>query len=204
MRSIATLFAFGLLAFARPALAARLSLVGVANSSQPTQPGMVYAPATTFGGGALFELRMVPLIGLEFGALYAPRKAAYSTVTPAVANITVTGNGYQFPALLRLHLGRFFSLGVGGYYAKGKGDVTVETEMNGNKTTQQETYAQLQQSDSDYGIATSLALTTRLAPLTYFLLDGRYLIGLKNTSLAAGGERKFNDMQVLAGLQFGF
>jgi hypothetical protein len=68
---------------------------------------------------------------------------------------------------------------------------------------QQVTYASQNQSDTDYGVATSLALTLRFAPLIHILFDGRYLIGLKNTTLA-GGDRKFNDMELLAGLQLGF
>ena len=191
MRRLGILLAFVALFFSLPAQAARLSFVGVANSSQPTQPGTEFTPATAYGGGALLEFRLLPMIGLELGGLYAPRKASYSTVTPVISKVTVTTKVYEFPALLKLHLGHFFAFGVGGYYAKGKGDATVETDIGGAKTTQNETFAQLQQSDSDYGIATSLALTTRLAPLTYFLLDGRYLIVRKlgtpqNPELAAG------------------
>jgi hypothetical protein len=184
--------------------AARLSLAGVANSSQPTQPGTEYTGVAAYGAGILLEFRMVPFVGLELGGLYAPRKFSYSTVTPTVTKYTATATAYEFPALLRFHLGRTLSFGLGGYYAKAKGDIGLDSETNGVKSSQGVTFASQQQSDSDYGIATSLALTMRLAPLTHLLVDGRYLIGLKNNSLAAGGDRKYNDMELLAGLQFGF
>ena len=58
---------------------------------------------------------------LEFGALYAPRKFSFGTTSPTTANFTVIANGYEFPALLRLHMGRTLSFGFGGYYDGGWG-----------------------------------------------------------------------------------
>lgn len=203
MRRFGFLFLIPILC-SNPANAARMSLVGLANSAQPTQPGTEYTGQSSYGGGILLEARMIPMFGLEFGALYAPRKFSFSTATPVAAKFTMSANAYEFPVLLRFHLGRFFSFGVGGYYAKAKGDIALATEMNGATSSSSTTFAAQNQSDSDYGIATSIALTSRLGPLTHLVLDGRYLIGLKNDSLAASGNMKFNDMEVLAGLQFGF
>ncbi|MFK4985673.1 hypothetical protein ACI4B7_28005, partial [Klebsiella pneumoniae] len=78
------------------AYAARLSLVGVANSSTPNEPGTSYTGETTYGGGVLLEMRMIPMFGPELGALYAPRKYTYSVATPAAATYTLTGAAYEF------------------------------------------------------------------------------------------------------------
>ena len=184
--------------------AARIAFVGVANSSEPHQPGNEYTAETGLGAGVLLEFRLLPLFGFELGALYAPRKFSHATLSPSDAKITYTANMYQFPVLFRAHLGRTFSLGVGAYYAKAKGDLTVESVTNSGKSSQKATFASQGLSDSDYGLASSVAISFRLLPLTYLLLDGRYLMGLKNNSTVVGGDRKYNDMQLLAGLQFGF
>lgn len=181
--------------------AARLSLVGVGNSADPAVPGTGYSGETAYGGGVLLEMRTLPLIGFEIGALYAPRKYSYSTST---SDYTLSYNTYEFPVLLRLHLGRYLSVGAGGYYARSNGGISETTMTGGTSSSQGVSFASQQQSNSDYGAILSAALTMRIAPLTRLLFDGRYLMGLKNDSLASGGSMKFNDMELLAGLQFGF
>ncbi|MGZ3657602.1 MAG: hypothetical protein ACXVB9_05855 [Bdellovibrionota bacterium] len=184
--------------------AARISLVGAANSSTPNSPGVEYTAETAYGYGVLLETRMIPFFGFEIGALYAPRKFTYSTAVPSATTVTATAKVYEFPALLRFHLGRTFSFGMGGYYASGKGDIGVETNANGTTTSQSVTYASQNQTNSDYGLLGSIAFTMRLGPLTHLVFDGRYLAGLKNNSTIAGSDRKYNDLELLAGLQFGF
>jgi len=189
---------------ALPAHAARVAVVGVANSSTPNTPGVEYSAETSYGAGLLLEGRMVPMFGFEIGAIYAPRKFSYSTAIPNATTVTSSGKVYEFPALLRLHMGRTFSLGFGGYYAMGKGDITQETTSEAGKSTQSVTYASQSQTDSDYGLLGSAQLRFRLTPLTFLLFDARYLMGLKNNSTVAGSDRKYNDFELLAGLQLGF
>ncbi len=187
------------------AQAMRFSLVGVANSSEPNEPGTEYSGRPAYGAGLLLEFRLMPAIGFEVGALYMPRKYDYNTAVPTSTKTTLSGKMYEFPVLLRMHLARLFSLGVGGYYAKAAGQISGETQTEGaGTTTQAFTYAARNQTETDYGALVSLALYMRMAPLTYFTVDGRYAMGMKNTSTIAGSERKYNDMQLLAGLQFGF
>jgi len=204
MRLAAIVFLITLIS-ASSAQAARFSLVGVANSSEPNEPGTEYSGRPGYGAGLLVEFRIMPAIGFEMGALYMPRKYEYNTAVPTSTKTTLSGKMYEFPVLLRMHLGRLFSLGVGGYYAKAAGQISGETQTEGaGTTTQVYTYAARNQTETDYGALVSLALYMRMAPLTYFTVDGRYAMGMKNTSTIAGSERKYNDMQLLAGLQFGF
>lgn len=187
-----------------PAHALRLSVVGAVNSSEPKELGEQYKGVPALGGGLLAEFRMVPMLGLEFGALYMPRRFEREIEIPVTAKITTEGKMYEFPVLLRAHLGGFLSLGVGGYYATATGHVQREVQAGASTTGSRYSYAEAQQTTSDFGLATSLALHIHMAPLTYFLLDGRYTMGMKNNSTAPGGDRKYNDMQLLAGIQFGY
>lgn len=192
------------LAFTAQAQAARISLVGVANSSTPNSPGVEYSGETSYGAGVLLESRLVPMFGFEIGAMYAPRKFSYSTAVPTATTVTSTSKVYEFPAAFRFHLGRNFSLGFGGYYAMGKGNLTQQTTSDAGSSTQNVTYASQGQTDSDYGLLGSAQIAFRLTPLTHLVFDGRYLMGLKNNSTIAGSDRKYNDFELLAGLQLGF
>lgn len=177
--------------FSSPAWAAKLSLVGGTNLSKPEM-----SPATTaykekeaFGGGAMLEFGFLPAIGLEFGALYLPRKFEYSVgATPQTSEFNV----YQFPVLLRATLGGILSLGVGGYYAHYPDAPQVRDSL-GNM---------LDHETSDYGVATSVAIYMPFSPISRFMIDGRYNIGVKD-NLRSPREMKYNDLQILVGLQFG-
>lgn len=187
------------------AQAARISLVGVANSSEPKEPGIEYTARPAYGAGLLLEFRMMPLVGMELGALAMNRTYESSTIVPTATTTKYSAKIYQFPLLLRLHLGRILSFGVGGYFARAAAsDIATETKSSAGTSSQTTTYTDRNQTTTDYGAMGSLALYFRLAPLTYLTFDGRYAMGMKNNSTVAGSDRKFNDMQLLAGLQFGF
>lgn len=183
--------------------AARISLVGAANSSEPHEPGNTYAAKTGYGAGLLLELKLMPWLGLEGGFLMIPR--AYQT-TDLATNVTTRYSGkiYEIPALLRMHLGRLMSFGVGGYVAKASGELSTETTTGTAVSSGTTTYLARNQTTGDFGALASLALYFRLGPVTYLTFDGRYTMGLRNNSTVAGSDRKFNDMQLLAGLQIGF
>jgi hypothetical protein len=188
------------LGFAAQANAAHIAFVGLGNSATPEVPGTSYSGVTTYGGGVLLEMRMMPFVGLELGGLYAPRKFSYSTSS---TQYTLSYKAYEFPVLLRFHLARFFSVAGGAYYSKASGGMSQTSTTNGVTTSQGVSFTSQNQTNTDYGAVVSAALTMKIAPLTRFLIDGRYLMGTKNDSLS-GGNMKFNDMELLAGLQFGF
>jgi hypothetical protein len=193
-----------LIAFTSQAQGARLSLVGVANSTSPNSPGVEYSSETSYGVGVLLESRLVPMFGFEIGAIYAPRKYSLATAVPNATNVTNTGKMFEFPAAFRFHLGRNFSLGFGGYYAIAKGEVQQETTSAAGASKQSVSYASQNQTESDFGLLGSIQASFRITPLTHLVFDARYLMGLKNNSTVAGGDRKYNDLELLAGLQLGF
>lgn len=178
--------------FASPAWAIKLSLVGGANLTTPelSPANTNYEAKEAFGGGALLEFGMLPAVGLEFGALYLPRKFEYTVGASTLA--TSEFNTVQFPVILRATLGGILSLGVGGYYAYYPDAPDVRDSTN----------ARLTHDNSDYGVATSVALYMPFSPISRFMIDGRYNIGVKD-NLPGSRELKYNDLQVLVGLQFG-
>jgi hypothetical protein len=107
------------LLFAKPCLAARVSLAGAMVNSQYRYSGGAIdtTGATGFGTGLLVELRPGHRISLEFGALYLSRSfedddAGFVTVRKV--------NSVLVPATAFLNLGKkvTFSLGAGGFYNK--------------------------------------------------------------------------------------
>lgn len=185
-----------------PAFALKLSIVGVGNLSSPEpRPSFVdYTAEGAFGGGGLMELGLLPTLGLEFGALYAPRKFSYNT-SPDVT-VTKTMNMVQIPVVLRATLGGVLSLGLGGYYALYNSDQQTEVKSDRGTVLSTSSYLLNNHEETDYGIVTSLALYVPFTPLSRFVLDGRYNMGVKDNDLGPN-ETKYNDIQILAGIQLG-
>ena len=132
--------------------AARISFVGAANSSEAKESGTDYSGVTGYGGGVLIETRLLPMLGFEFGALYLPRKFKTDTTSPLDATVTSEGKMYEFPVLLRAHLGRILSFGLGGYYASATGQITTQTKTGNVTATNHYSFAEANQTTSDFGI----------------------------------------------------
>jgi hypothetical protein len=179
-----TLFFFLLFTLSPSASAAKLSLLGLAQASRPraaTEPSGDFAAQTAWGGGALLELGLVPSVGLEFGALYAPR--AY---TSTLLGTTTHQPMIQFPLVAKAYLAQLLSIGVGGY---------VSTLPDEAPTAAAEKH-------TDYGFVTSLGLYFPLSSLTHIMLDGRYTMGLDAANAGPDTGLRYSDVQVLAGFQF--
>ncbi len=183
--------------------AMRLSVVAAGIHSQPevSPSTFSYTPNTEYGGGALLEFGIVPFVGLELGALYLPRSFQYTPLY--YTNITVTLKTIQYPVLLRAYLFDMLSIGAGGYYAKYISGVKYETSTPAGIQNTSNTLALSNLEESDYGLVGSVAIYIPFSKLSRLMLDGRYTVGLKDNSLATN-EIKYNDIQVLAGLQVGF
>ena len=201
MNSLFILPLLAVIGFAQTAQAMKLSAVGVLESSQPSQTTRVYDPHTTFGAGALLEVGIMPMIGLEIGALSLKRKA---TLTNGATETTTEKNLYEFPALIRFNLGSSLSFGFGGYYAHYQGKIFEETTTGNNTTSAEYNYSDKFATTTDYGLATSVALGFTIAPLTKLLFDGRYTMGMKDNDTQGTNALKYNDFQLLSGLQIGF
>ncbi len=194
-----------------------LGLIGIGGSAQAASLGVLggvglskfsentstkYKAKLGFGGGAYVGVMLHPMFEIDFGALYMQRKFQYDATNGTVVN---KFNSLQFPVIARLNFMNMLSIGAGGYYAMAMGDIGVEATPTGGGTTTSTTmtYANSGYAKSDYGLVGSVALYFPVGPMTRFILDGRYLLGLKDVNKNPAVTDKWRDLQVLAGLAFG-
>jgi len=167
--------------------AGQVSIVGLVPFEGLKQGSKEQKAQITEGGGLLYELGGGHM-GLELGALYDPRKIATS---PAQ-----TWTYIEVPVLLRFHMGRAFSLGVGGYYAFMMGD--IKRPSGGNLTA-----AAAGVKTSDYGVVGSAAFMIPMGKSAAFRIDGRYLAGAQSVNTAATIARKWSGYEAIVGVTFG-
>lgn len=156
------------------------SLVGVGTQPKPeAQNGLSknLSGKMNYGGGFLLEFSG-GVAGLETGLLYITREIESENLNDATKS-----KAYELPVLFRLHLGPYFSIGAGGYFAK------LEDKSN--------------KENVDYGGLGSAAIYIPMSASASFTIDGRYHFGAKNLTHNATGY-KYKDMQFLAGFRFGF
>lgn len=186
---------------APPAHALKVAVVGAVNQTDPKVTGSIYTGKSALGGGALLEFHVMPFVGFQVGALSLERKAAYESAPGTT--LEFSARMIEFPVLLKAYLGHFLSIGGGAYYAKYSSKVNWRLKSAAGESSGTFSPSDIHNSTNDYGALASLALYFPLAPLTKILVDGRYTMGAKNNSTSSGTTH-YNDMQLLAGLQFGF
>jgi|GEM_PF-2900414 len=183
-----------------PAKALDLSVVGGLGFTKPSGDisgtPIVFSSNTAFGVGGLLGFTANWLLTFETGLLYMPRKFAQ----PSFSDVTLTT--LQFPLILRFQFVPFFSVGVGGYFAQGIGNVS--TTATGSSTSTDVDYATFNLSKSDIGLIGSAALYLPVLPTMSLLADFRYLLGLKNISLASTTTIRLREFQILFGLRLSY
>jgi hypothetical protein len=148
------------------------------------------------GGGAQVEFGLGPMAGLEIGAVYLGRKTGDST-----ANLTF--NYVQIPVQLRYWVGKYLTLGAGGYYALPVGDIKAGgSSLPGGGSIP---YATAGFKKNDYGLLGSVGFNAPVGPTAAVFAEGRYALGLddQNATAIAGTTTKWQDIQILVGLRFG-
>lgn len=153
----------------------RFSLYGVLQESNAVQTGAPGATGTFApGAGIGLEFPLGSWTGLEIDGFYLQRK-----------NID-TFTYIDVPAILRVHLGQFFSLGAGAYYADGLG-----TNYSTNGIT-----------NTDLGAVGALGLNIPMGGVNLGL-EGRYEFGVWDASTVSGITTSFNNLQILLAIRFG-
>lgn len=187
------------LALAGNSAHASIAVVGVLNDGTLGGSGETdsLSGKAAFGAGILIDHPISIGTSLEFGAIYQGRK--YDDTT---SGFTISSNQIQIPVLIRFNLIPMLSIGAGGYWETGSGDITATSDSNGSTTTF--TYSALGVKQSDFGLIGSVRLHFPMGPGMHFLVDGRYNYGLTNTSTAANTTVTMKGYQVLAGFSFGF
>lgn len=167
-----------------------LSFVGGADFATPSvqQNGSNvggYSDKAAFGGGMLLGLDLNLATELEIGALYMGRHFSF----PGGEH---NYHSYEIPLVIRLIPLKYITFGVGPYYA-------VVTDQDSAAGVPATTHFQ-----NDFGFLGSLAFKFPLSLATCFLVDTRYLYGVTNASRDSGTSLHYRDVQILAGLNFGF
>lgn len=161
--------------------------------------GATVANKTGFGGGMMIEFPLGSKVGFEIGAVYTPY--IYG-LTSSGLDWTISWNMIHAPALFRFHFGNVFSLGLGGYYGMAMGKMKLKATALGQTVEAEDDLDSA--AKSDYGVVGSMGFTFRLGKSMRFILEGRYLHGLKNLSASSSTTAYFSHMQGLAGFGFEF
>ena len=171
------------------AQALEVGVLGGLNFWSPSASSGLGSITTSAGSnlaaGAYVQKGFNPLFDVELGLMYVKKKADL-TLLGSVSSSSY--NAIQIPLILRTGFipGNFFNVGAGAYY---------ETVSGGTPSGQK---------SSDYGLVGSAQVRFPLAPLTKFIVDARYLMGLSEQSTDTTNiSIKNRGIEVLAGLSFG-
>jgi hypothetical protein len=130
----------------------------------------------------------------------SPMKYTIAVTSPVEATITATRTQIQLPLIFRFHFGNVLSLGAGAYYGIAQGKVKLKTEVAGLSSEEEQTYSEIGYSTSNIQGVGSLRLNFGGKTMG-FLLEGQYLMGLKNISTGSS-KVKTNGIQFLGGVSF--
>lgn len=173
----------------------------VSSLDDPSAPSTyTNSPLLGLGGGGQLEWRLSRYFGLEGGLIYLGRKISVTDATvPTSADYLY--HYLQAPFQMRLWIKNFFSLGLGGYYSFGVGQVS--TSVGGLSVSS--TYAALNTKGYDYGLIGSVGFNFPLGSWVAVLAEGRFVYGLCdiNTPPNPAGYTKWRDIQAILGFRFG-
>ena len=164
---------------------AGISLVGAMNLNRAagtfSSSGLAvsWGNTTTFGFGALFSGDSNPVVNLEAGLLYMPRRYDEGFVLRELKTLEV-------PVMLRFGPVPFVTFAVGGYFSR-------VIDSQGNDTVFD---------SNDYGLGGSIAVRIPIVPMVGAIIDGRYLHGLANLDKRVLHQLNRRDFQILAGIDF--
>ena len=161
-----------------------------ASLSQANTQGSSHKPTTTYLIGLEYEI--LPRIAFEIDGIYATR-GFQQTINTNTSEISL--QGIQIPLLLRYYLAPTLSLGAGGYGARQWGSYQISTPSGLTQGSYGSTY-----DAGDYGVTLSLAGSIPLLLGIDFLIEGRYVYGLKNISHIPNESIYLRDYQLLFGL----
>lgn len=130
-----------------------------------------------FGGGSEVDLMFGSMFGVSVGGHFMQRTLRTTG--------TMTHQQISIPAQLKLYLGRFFEVGVGGYYALGLNTIAGFDS-------------------NDYGLVGGVGFNIPVTPSFSIKLASRYNYALVDISTAGGTNTvNPNNIQVFAGVSFG-
>jgi hypothetical protein len=199
MKKIVTLVLTGMI-LASSAQAVELNVVGGLTMASPSanSTGVVYTSSSALTFGALLDFGFIPGFAIETGLLSVGEKFKETTLG---IDTNVKTRAWEVPVLLEFTALPLLNVGAGVYFQKYNG--TFDTDTNGVTTTGNSwTGANLKQ--NDFGAKINARLMLPIAPLTHFLVDASYKLGLSNLSTTSGSSFKTREFAALVGVGFGF
>jgi hypothetical protein len=148
-----------------------------------------HSPTSTYLLGLEYEV--FEDITFEMDAVYATR--GFQQILNATTS-EISFQAIQIPILLRYYIAPTLSLGVGGYAEWG----SYQDNSPAGITTG--SYSASNYDAEDYGALFSLAARIHVIYTVDFLIEGRYLYGLKNISHFANTSIYLRDYQLLFGV----
>lgn len=178
-----------------PAFSFVVTEFGAVNMTWPTystaqDPSLFASPGFGVGGGITLSYRIWENLDIEPGILYIGRVFnTYSSQTGAGGVSFSTG---QIPLLLRYWFNRSYSVGLGGYWAHGFGNITKNSSLTG--------FPNLSWSYEDFGIQASFRYLTPISTMLNFVFDGRVNFGFTAIDSTSGNNLQFRELQTWVGL----
>ncbi|MEK6580469.1 MAG: outer membrane beta-barrel protein, partial [Bdellovibrionota bacterium] len=137
----------------------------------------------------------MPGFGFETDLLMTKRKFGANAVTDLAAQYL------QIPVIFKATMIPMVTLGAGLYYAKSLSDKLTQTTSGVDTEI---SFGSLNWNQSDFGWLLEAGGSFPLAPLLSFKVDLRYYMGFSSISTDTTRSDKWNGLDVLAGLSFGF
>jgi hypothetical protein len=194
---LAGLVALGVLACSGSANAFSVTPVGTFEFSDIYNPPGS-STGTGWGYGVVLGQYVRSDLEVESAILYLAR--AYSQGNPT--SLTSTYYYLEVPLLLRIQpSGSHLSFGLGGYYARGIGN--IQNSPSSGAVTEV-SYEQMQLSREDFGPMVAVGLRWGITAPMEIYADARFAYGIKNINLAPGGEtEQWRDyLLAVAGVRF--
>ena len=201
----ATLFLSALVLFvglnSRPAHAFEITAVGGLNYGAPSQTlGGISQQQTGDAAAAFGVLAAVNLFDssfdLESGVIFATQQSDYQTLPVFTRKISWT----IIPAVVRYNFDENLAIGAGAYAAfAGNNSDQIQ---NGFTTTIN--YSALNLSPNDAGMIANSRARFAVAPPFYFIIDARYLYGLKNLALNGIDVYNTRSVEAFVGISYRF
>lgn len=164
--------------------------------TQSQDPTLQTTTRFSIGVGASFNFELINHFSLEPGFIYVSR--SFSTTSALAPRTEYSLSTFQFPLLLRYWISKHFSLGGGPYLAHGFAKIKMNQEGNSTNLDFQD----LQWSTDDLGFIGGIQYKVPFNELFSFLIEGRYLLGLKNLDVSGNGNFKMRDIQTHFGIAF--
>jgi len=183
------------------ASALELSALGGLTMGGPNVSGgaITYSNGTGITYGALLGFNMMPGFGFETGVLSIGKKFKSTNAGVESEN---TMRAWEVPLLLRFTALPVLSFGAGAYYQLSDKTVKSKAVATGVETVYN--VSDLSKKRQDIGLKANARAAFPMAPTLKIILDASYKMGLGDRDTNAAVTDKNSEIDLLAGVSFGF